>query len=354
MIITGVDTWTDQLPLTRPYVIATRVVSTVDLHFVRLESNRGFFGLGCAAPTAVTGENAEACLGALDACAHDILKGSDPRSLRALTRRLRKECVQHPSAMAALDMALYDLLAQSMGIPVAAMLGQCVKALPTSITIGILPLEETLSEAREYLGRGFRCLKVKLGLNYEEDLERLRELREFCSADIKIRVDANQGYTIEQARQLAHESHALNLEFIEQPLERGKEGLMLGLSKEAQKLMAADESLHGPEDALGLAVDMPFGIWNIKLMKCGGITGALGISDIAQLAGIDLMWGCMDESVISIAAALHTAYACPRTRYLDLDGSFDLSRDAAMGGFVLTDGYMHLLEYPGFGVNLAN
>ena len=161
MIITGVETWTDQLPLTRPYVIATRVVSTVDLHFVRLESNRGFFGLGCAAPTAVTGENVEACLGALDSCAHDILKGSDPRPIRSLTRRLRKDCVQHPSAMAALDMALYDLLAQSMGIPVAAMLGQCVKALPTSITIGILPLEETLSEAREYLGRGFSCLKVK-------------------------------------------------------------------------------------------------------------------------------------------------------------------------------------------------
>jgi len=354
MTITGVETWTDQLPLTRPYVIATRVVSSVDLHFVRLENNLGVFGLGCAAPTAVTAENAEACLGALDACAHDILKGSDPRPLRALIRRLRKKCVQYPSAMAAMDMALYDLLARSVGIPVAAMLGQCVTALPTSITIGILPLEETLSEAREYLGRGFRCLKVKLGLNYEEDLERLRALRALCSADIQIRVDANQGYTIEQARQLAHESHALNLELIEQPLARGKEGRLLGLSKEAQRLMAADESLHGPEDALRLAADMPFGIWNIKLMKCGGITGALGISDIAQLADIDLMWGCMDESVISIAAALHTAYACPQTRYLDLDGSFDLSRDTAMGGFILSDGYMHLLETPGFGANLAD
>ena len=99
---------------------------------------------------------------------------------------------------------------------------------------------------------------------------------------------------------------------------------------------------------------MPFGIWNIKLMKCGGITGALGISDIAELAGIDLMWGCMDESAISIAAALHTAYACPQTRYLDLDGSFDLSRDTATGGFILSDGDMHLLETPGFGTNLAD
>ncbi|MYF40480.1 MAG: dipeptide epimerase, partial [Rhodothermaceae bacterium] len=122
----------------------------------------------------------------------------------------------------------------------------------------------------------------------------------------------------------------------------------------AQRLTPADESLPGPDDALRLAADMPCGLWNIKLMKCGGITGALGISDIAQLAGIGLMWGCMDESVISIAAALHTAYACPQTRYLDLDGSFDLSRDTAKGGFALSDGYMHLLETPGFGAQLAD
>ena len=114
--------------------------------------------------------------------------------------------------------------------------------------------------------------------------------------------------------------------------------------------MAADESLHGPSDALQLAVGAQFGIWNIKLMKCGGITGALAIADTAQMVGVDLMWGCMDESVISISAALHTGYSCPTTKYIDLDGSFDLSKDVVRGGFRLYDGFLHLLDEPGLGV----
>ena len=87
-------------------------------------------------------------------------------------------------------------------------------------------------------------------------------------------------------------------------------------------------------------------------MKCGGVTSALGIAGMAEAANLELMWGCMDESRISIAAALHTAYACPATRYLDLDGSFDLSRDLASGGFVLRDGALHVPDAPGLGVRL--
>ena len=85
-------------------------------------------------------------------------------------------------------------------------------------------------------------------------------------------------------------------------------------------------------------------------MKCGGIAPALGIARVADRAGIGLMWGCMDESVIGIAAALHAAFACPATRWLDLDGSFDLSRDVARGGFVLRDGVLRPLDRPGLGV----
>ncbi|MCY4223752.1 MAG: dipeptide epimerase [Bacteroidetes bacterium] len=350
MIIEHVETWTERLPLTRPYLIATRQVSTVDLHFVRLESRCGVLGFGCAAPTSVTSEDPDDCFAMLGSVGLDILKGQNPHRLRFLTHQLRAQCSDYPSALAALDMALYDLVARSYGISVAMMLGRPMNALPTSITIGILPLDKTLDEAREYLERGFKCLKVKLGLNYEEDIDRLRALRSLCPDHIDIRVDANQGYSIDQTRNLAIESAQLRLELIEQPLKRGDEGDMDHLSKEIRQLMAADESLHGPSDALQLAVGEQFGIWNIKLMKCGGITGALAIADTAQMVGVDLMWGCMDESVISISAALHTGYSCPTTKYIDLDGSFDLSKDVVRDGFRLSDGFLHLLDEPGLGV----
>jgi L-alanine-DL-glutamate epimerase-like enolase superfamily enzyme len=96
------------------------------------------------------------------------------------------------------------------------------------------------------------------------------------------------------------------------------------------------------------------GIFNIKLMKCGGIASAMTIGEIADAADVSLMWGCMDESVISIAAALHAALASPRTRYLDLDGSFDLARDPAQGGFKLRDGELSPTDAPGLGVWLRD
>ena len=90
---------------------------------------------------------------------------------------------------------------------------------------------------------------------------------------------------------------------------------------------------------------------NIKLMKCGGILNAMDIGRIAELAGISLFWGCNDESIISITAALHAAYCCSNTKYIDLDGSFDLAEDLVTGGFELIDGYMHINSQPGFGVS---
>ena len=113
----------------------------------------------------------------------------------------------------------------------------------------------------------------------------------------------------------------------------------------------ADERLYNAQDALNLATyPRAFAHYNIKLMKCGGIIEALRIADIANIAGINLMWGCMDESIVSISAALHCALSCPATKWLDLDGSFDLASDLVKGGFLLKDGYLSTNDKPGLGV----
>ena len=122
-----------------------------------------------------------------------------------------------------------------------------------------------------------------------------------------------------------------------------------------RRKIALDESLLTSSDAIRLAAPpAACGIFNIKLMKCGGVYEALRIATIAECAGIELMWGCMDESRISIAAALHAALACPATRYLDLDGSFDLARDVAEGGFHLRDGLLSISDAPGLGLTLVS
>ena len=119
-----------------------------------------------------------------------------------------------------------------------------------------------------------------------------------------------------------------------------------------RSILAADESLKNAVAALSIAQQKLYGIFNIKMMKCGGISGAFEIAAIAKPAGIDLFWGCNDESIVSITAALHVAFACPHTKYLDLDGSLDLAEDAVIGGFILKDGWMYTNDQPGLGLSI--
>jgi L-alanine-DL-glutamate epimerase-like enolase superfamily enzyme len=354
MRIEAIRTWFEPLALSRPYTIAFRTVSSVRLGFVAIHGDDGEVGLGCASPEPhVTGETQQACEAALDAAALAWLHGRDVRTLPALCRELAARLPAAPAARAALDMALHDLLARRLGVPLVEMLGRAHEGLPTSITIGIKPTAEALEEADEYLARGFRVLKVKLGHALGEDLERLRALRGRIGPDIAIRVDPNQGYDSREVATFAESTADLGIEFLEQPMPAGEVDAMRALPAALRDRVAADESLLDEADALALASPpRACGVFNIKLMKCGGLRPALRIADVAETAGIELMWGCMDESVVGIAAALHAALACPATRYLDLDGSLDLARDVATGGFRIEDGVMRTIDAPGLGLTL--
>ncbi len=352
MNITRVEVFTEAMPLTRPYTIAFRTVSDVEMGFVALHGEGGRVGMGCASPEPhVTGETREACRAALDADRLDWLVGEDVRSLPRLCRALAEPMRATPAARAAVDIALHDLLAQALDLPLVEMLGRAHDALPTSITIGIKGVEETLEEAREYLGRGFRVLKVKLGHSLEEDIARLARLREALPPSTAIRVDPNQGYDADAVAAFVRRTRSMDVEFLEQPMPAADVAAMRRLPDAVRARVAADETLIHEGDALALAAPpRACGIFNIKLMKCGGVWAAGRIAALAETAGIDLMWGCMDESVVSISAALHAAFASPATRYLDLDGSLDLARDVARGGFALEDGVMRTLDRPGLGV----
>lgn len=354
MKITRIKSWSENLELTRPYSIAFQTFDSVENVFVYLETDRGLFGLGSGAPVeSITGESLDDCTTALADKLEELLLGKDIRLVKRHCRTLEKELHNTPAARAAVDIALYDVLAKYMNLPLVDMLGREHHSLPTSITIGIKPVTESVNEAGEYIGRGFQILKVKTGNSVEEDIERIYKIRKKVGSRIKIRVDANQGYTMAELQEFMRKTEKSGIEFIEQPLKDDDIHGMFSVPENIRKQCAADESLHGPEDALKLAINpQPFGIYNIKLMKCGGINSALQMAEIANLAKIDLMWGCMDESIISISAALHAALASPATRYLDLDGSLDLARDLVSGGFILNNGYLSVNETPGLGCTL--
>jgi len=354
MKIRRISTWTEHFELSRPYTIAFRTVDSVRNGIVRIETADGSVGLGCASPEEfVTGETRDACDAALAEPTLQWLVGRRVHELTALCRELRERLPGAPAARAAVDIALHDLWAKQLAVPLADALGRAHAALPTSITIGIKDAAATVQEAGEYLGRGFSVLKVKLGHSLDDDIDRLRRLRDFTGEGTVIRVDPNQGYSADEVSRFVEETAAFDIEFLEQPMKAGDVDAMRTLPDMVKDRLAADETLLGPSDALAL-VQPPraCGIFNIKLMKCGGIHAAKHIASIAETAGVELMWGCMDESVVSISAALHAAFSSPATRYIDLDGSLDLARDVADGGFRLDGGVMRTLDTPGLGVTL--
>jgi L-alanine-DL-glutamate epimerase-like enolase superfamily enzyme len=352
MRIKNISVWNADLGNTKPYTIAFKTVDEVRNAFVEITLDNGITGIGSGNPSEyVVGENLNQTLEALQEKNLEFLAGRDIRELRQLLYEIGVNFPRNPAARAALDIALHDAFTKHLGIPLVKYLGQKIKSLPTSNTIGIKNVADTLAEAQDYKERGFRILKVKLGKDLEEDVERLVKLRERFGKSMVIRIDANQGYTTQQTVDFYHRTRSLDIELIEQPLPARAVSDMKKLPDEIKTVIAADESLISPKDAIDL-VKPPkaAGIFNIKLMKCGGVNEALKIADVAAAEKVDLFWGCNDESIVSITAALHAAFACANTRYIDLDGSLDLARDAVSGGFVLKDGVMSCSDKPGLGV----
>jgi len=352
MKIRSVRSWLVSLPLTKPYVIAYKTITGTEIVFLEVELENGLTGMGAANPfSAVVPETPEMTLINLQSGYLDEWVGKDIRGFNKLIDDAAAHFPHQPGTLAAIDIALHDAFCKYLGIPIVDFYGREIDALPTSVTLGIKDTAAMLEEAKGYYQLGFKVLKIKTGLNVEEDIERVIKLTEQFSGKMKLRVDANQGYSVEQLRQFIKGTTLYAVELIEQPMKVGSETQLAAMDKEERCMLTADESLLDAATALQLTQQpAPYGIFNIKLMKCGGIAGAKEIAVIAKNAGIQLFWGCNDESIVSIAAALHAAYSCPNTKYLDLDGSFDLSKDFVEDGFILKDGCLLTNGKPGLGV----
>lgn len=354
MNIKSVRTWKADLVNTKPYTIAFKTVTEVLNAFVEITLDNGTTGLGAGCPSEyVTGEYLDSTMEMLQEKNLQYLSGRDIAEINQMVFETTQKFPKNPAACAAIDIALHDAFTKHLNVPLVKYLGQKIKSMPTSNTIGIKNVEETLKEADEYGQRGFKVLKVKLGKDLAEDIERIVKLREKFGKKFVIRIDANQGYTSAQTIEFHQKTKHLDVELIEQPLPAKDVAGLKQLPEEIRKVVAADESLLSPKDALEL-VKPPraAGIFNIKLMKCGGVSQSLKIADIGYQEDVDLFWGCNDESIVSITAALHAAFACANTKYIDLDGSLDLGKDVVKGGFILKDGIMSCSDKPGLGVEL--
>lgn len=351
MNISSIRFQLENLQLSKPYTIAWKTVDHVENLFCILSLVNGLQGFGsCNPENEVVGVSTRDTLEAQDTLDLDVLLGKPIDQPAELIRALYPHLAKVPTLMAALDIAIWDAWAKNLGKPLVEAFGKKIEPLPTSVTIGIMDAVQTIREAKEFIGQGFTHLKIKIGLHPDQDLERLTLLREAIGPDPVIRTDINQGYQADEFKKLVSGCEHLGIELYEQPIRVDRSEQVDTLPPTIKKWIAADESLHDAADAEELAKAGRCGIFNIKLMKCGGLYQAQKIAGVAEDYGLDLMWGCNDESRLSIAAAMHLAYATGRTRYLDLDGSFDLARDMVSGGFQVDSGKLIPLNKPGLGV----
>ncbi|MGD1066976.1 MAG: dipeptide epimerase [Vulcanimicrobiaceae bacterium] len=316
------------LPLKHTFTIARSSETVAHSALVRLRWN-GIEALGESAPSARYDESVASVTAALRA--HPL--GEDPYRLDQLLDGLP------PAARCALDVALHDCIGKDVGRPLWRLFGLDPTATPsTSFTIGIASPEETLAKVREV--GAHPILKIKLGTG--DEIATLEAIRAIYTGTI--RIDANEGWTPEQAVTLLNEMARFEIEFCEQPIPAGTPERLRWIRERSPIPLVTDEDSLDARDlpALQGCVD---GV-NVKLVKCGGIRAALAMIATARALGLKIMLGCMVESAILATAA---AQLSPLVDWADLDGPF-LTADDPFTGVTYADGKLVLPEGPGLGV----
>lgn len=347
MRITSVDYERLDLELSEPYTIAYETISLATNFILHLSTDKGIVGTGCAAPDmGVTGEKPEDLEEVIRGIITPALLGQNPLRyayiLESLSSRLKS------SALAMVDLALHDIMAKLAGVPLYQMMGGFRDCIATSVTITILPKEETLAKAAEYVRQGFNIIKLKGGLDVAEDLAQLKALRKKYPK-LVLRFDGNQGYSLEEALRFVAGAQPLNVEILEQPTSAKDEELMGEVSLGGTLPVMADESLKTLKDAFRLTRHDFTDMINIKLQKVGGLSPALHINSVARAAGNEVMIGCLDECALGISAGLHFALSRPNVVYADLDGHLDFLNDPFHDLFRIEKGVLWPNMKPGLG-----
>ncbi len=350
MKISKIEAWPVTMPLEEPYTIAYETVHETTNVFLRVQTHQNIIGYGCAAPDLqITGETTESVLRAIHEVASPAIKGSDPLRHAMLLERLKPLLKDQSSALAALDMALYDILGKASHLALWRLLGGFRDRMKTSVTIGILSERETVERARDWVSRGFKSLKLKGGIDVDSDIGRVLKVREVVGKEIELRFDANQGFSVEDSLKFVEKTRGANLELIEQPTPKGQPDMLVKVTDSVPIPVMADESLMTLRDAFRIARRGLADMVNVKLMKVGGISEALQINAVAKSARLEVMVGCMDEAALAIAAGLHFALARPNVMYADLDGHLGLLGDPSNGAVILRNGVLFPTDKPGLG-----
>jgi L-alanine-DL-glutamate epimerase-like enolase superfamily enzyme len=338
--IQKVEVYAVRLRYREPFRIAPTVSTESRNIVVKIVTDYDVVGWGESSPSKrVTGETPETVIKTLDRVAPKLI-GQCPLRIEHDVELMDLTVKGNPAAKASVEIALHDILGKTARKPLFMLIGGYRTAVKTDMTLSVKYPREMTKDALKAVKKGFRALKVKVGVNPTEDVERVKRIREAVGDETELRIDANQGWTPRQAIEVLKKMAKFKVQFAEQPVPAED---LKGLKKVRENSpipIMADESVHSPEDALRLIEAEVVDMINIKLMKCGGILKGRKIASVAEAAGLPCMIGCMGESEIGIAAGAHLAAGVKNIQFADLDSDILLKDKLVRSGGAKIKGSM--------------
>ncbi|WP_203363855.1 dipeptide epimerase [Bacillus sp. REN10] len=352
MKIKKVDVFAARLPLKEPFIISYLRLDDMPTIFTRVETESGLVGWGEAVPDPiVTGETWESTYQIIQNELAPLLIGENPFSIDRIHKKFNGAVSEVPSAKAALDIALYDLMGKITGQPVYQLIGgQAHEELQVPKVISIKAPEVMATDARNYVIAGCRNIKIKVGTNAADDIKRIQAVREAIGADIQLRVDANQGWSRIDALKVIRETAACNVDWYEQPVKAYDLKSMKEIRSVSHASIMIDEGVHNIHDLVDVIEMRAADMLNIKLMKSGGIYPALALANLAEAADMPCQIGSMVESAIGTMAGAHLAMAKTIIETNEMVGPQMFSRDVAAVTF--NGDVLQLSDQSGLGIDV--
>lgn len=344
MKIQEIEIYRLSIPM-EPFVIATGTMDYAQNTFIKIITDTDLYGVGeCSAFPMIVGETQNTCIAVAQDFAK-IWKGKDPLAIEDRLAELHLYIAGNATIKSAFDMALYDLNAKAAGLPLYKFLKGERREIITDITLGIATAEEMAEKALRLKEGGAFALKVKLGKKPQDDIARIKAIRQAVGFDIPIRVDANQGWSFEGAVEALQGLEPYKIQFCEQPMRTYNDHLLPELRTRTIVPIMADESVYNHHDAERLCKADACDYINIKFSKSSGIYEALKIQSVAAEYNIPCMIGGMLESRLALAAKVHFVYAAPNVKFYDLD--------TCMVGH-LADPVIGGIQYDGYKISISD
>jgi len=318
MKITSIDIYRFSIPM-EPFVIATGTMHFAQNVLIKIHTDASISGIGeCSAFPMIVGETQDTCIIMAKLFAKQLI-GKDPLEIPDRMADLLAVAAHNSTIKSAFDMAFFDIAAKHANLPLYAYLGGQHKTVETDMTIGIDSPENMAAAALKIRNKGCNFLKVKLGKNAIQDIERVKQIRTAVGPDMAIRLDANQGWDFDEALHALGQMAQYNIEFCEQPMRTWYDDRLPELHLNSPIKIMADESCYNHHDARKLINSKSCSYINIKFSKSGGILEAQKIHEVALISGVKCMIGAMLETRIALSAKLHFALASPNVVFYDLD-----------------------------------